>query len=448
MGKRGSFSSRFGVIAAVGGSVVGLGNIWRFPYIVGENGGAAFLFIYILISFAIAIPIMLSEFSIGRLTKRNSKRSFQKLAPGTQWYWVGYMGLITAFVILSFYCVIAGWSLEFLKESILNEFAGKSSAEISASFNGFVASGWRPVVWTVVFVVCSLYIVISGIEKGIERYNKILMPMLGVLMVGLVINSLTLDGAREGVRFLLNPDFSKINGHVVLQALGQSFFSLSLGMGCMITYGSYIKKNENMMKVAAMVSISDVSIALLSGLAIFPAVFSFGISPTSGPELVFLTLPNVFQQMIGGYYVSIIFFFLLFLAAITSSISLIEVITAYVSEEMRMPRKKAVFITAAAIAITSVVTALSQMPSSPIRIMGYNLFDFFDNASSNVLMPLGGVLIVIFTGWVLLPSKFKQELTNNGTVGLKIYPIIRFLIKFVAPIVITILFMNKIGIIK
>ena len=325
MGSRGSFGSRFGVIAAVSGSVIGLGNIWRFPYVAGENGGAAFILIYIACSFLISIPLMLSEFSLGRSSKRNTKRAFQKLAPGTRWNYVGYMGIFCAFILLSFYCVIAGWALEFIKESVLNEFAGKSAAQISENFNGFIASGWRPVVWMGVFMLSTAFIVWSGIEKGIERYTKIFMPVFIVLLAALAINSLTLPGAREGIGFLLRPDFSKITGATILKAMGQSFFSMSLGLGCMITYGSYIRKGENLPKVASMVALSDMSVAILSGIAIFPAVFSFGISPTSGPELVFLTLPNIFAQMPGGYWIAIVFFVLLFLAAITSSLSLIHI---------------------------------------------------------------------------------------------------------------------------
>lgn len=427
--------------------MVGLGNIWRFPYVAGENGGAAFILIYIAVSFLISIPIMLSEFSIGRSTKRNAKRAFQKLAPRTKWKWVGYLGFLSAFSILSFYCVIAGWSLEFIKDSLLNRFATQTPAEVSSNFQAFVASGWQPILWTWVFIGATMAIVLLGIEKGIERYTKIFMPLFGILLLALAINSLTLDGAREGLTFLLKPDFSKITGMTVLQALGQSFFSLSLGMGCMITYGSYIKKDENMLKVAAMVSISDVSIAILSGIAIFPAVFSFGISPTSGPELVFITLPNIFAQMAGGYIISVVFFFLLFVAAITSSISLFEVISAYLIEEMRISRRKAVCAVGAVIAVTGSLCAISQMPDSALTVFGMDLFDLFDNLSSNIFLPVGGLFIVIFTGWVLSPEKFKNELTNNLEFARTLYPVILFLIRYIIPLVIMILFLNKIGVI-
>ena len=445
MAKRGSFGSRFGTVAAVGGSVIGLGNIWRFPYVAGENGGAAFILIYLATSFLISIPIMLSEFSIGRSTRRNPMRAFNKLAPGSKWKLVGYMGILTAFVILSFYCVIAGWAFEFLKESVFNQFNGRSADQIRDSFNGVVASGWKPVIWTFLFTVASAGIVLSGVEKGIERYTKILMPMLFVLLLGMAVNSLTLDGAQAGIEFLLKPDFSKITGTTVLQALGQSFFSMSLGMGAMITYGSYLRKNENMPRVGAMVAFSDITVAILSGLAIFPAVFSFGISPTSGPELVFLTLPNVFAQMTGGYIISVVFFFLLFVAAITSSISLLEVIVLYLTEELRLSRKRAIFYTASAITVTGSLCALSMMPGSKLSVAGMNLFDLCDQLSSNMLMPLGGLLIVLFTGWVFSPVKFRNEFTSNLQYGVKIFPLIRFLIKFVIPVVIAILFLNRIG---
>lgn len=284
--KRAKFGSRFGVIAAVGGSVVGLGNIWRFPYLCGENGGAAFLIVYIAISFMIAIPIMLSEFAIGRSSRSNPMHAYSSLSKKRSWGLAGLLGIATSIVILSFYSVIAGWALEFLRESIADNFGGSSPEAIKSNLNTFINSGWRPLVWTLVFVIATGAVVLGGVEKGIERINKILMPLLFLILIGLVINSTTLSGFSDGVSFLFSPDFSKINGTVILKALGQAFFSLSLGMGSMIIYGSYIKRQERTMKLAATVSVTDVTVAVLSGLAIFPAVFSFGINPTSGPELI------------------------------------------------------------------------------------------------------------------------------------------------------------------
>lgn len=443
--KRAKFGSRFGVIAAVGGSVVGLGNIWRFPYLCGENGGAAFLIVYIAISFMIAIPIMLSEFAIGRSSRSNPMHAYSSLSKKRSWGLAGLLGIATSIVILSFYSVIAGWALEFLRESIADNFGGSSPEAIKSNLNTFINSGWRPLVWTLVFVIATGAVVLGGVEKGIERINKILMPLLFLILIGLVINSTTLSGFSDGVSFLFSPDFSKINGTVILKALGQAFFSLSLGMGSMIIYGSYIKRQERTMKLAATVSVTDVTVAVLSGLAIFPAVFSFGINPTSGPELIFLTLPNVFQQIPGGYFVSIIFFFLVFIAAITSSVSMMEVLTSYISEEMKIKRWVSTLMSVSLIFILGSLCALSQMDNSPLTIGGKSLFDVFDNFSATIMLPLGGLLSVIFCGWVMDKMVYKNELTNHGSYGLKLYPVIRFIVKFIAPVVISLLFMSLLG---
>lgn len=448
MNKRSSFGSKFGIIAAAAGSAIGLGNIWRFPYVAGENGGAAFILIYLFFVLVIGLPLIMSEFSIGRHTKRNVFGSFHSLKPNGKWYLIGILSIATAYAIISFYAVVAGWTLDFLKESIMNGFAGKDTTMIKQGFGSFVASGWQPVMWTILFIGVTAFIVISGIEKGIERYNKILMPLLiGILLI-LCINSATLDGFKEGMTFLFKPDFSKINGTVILEALGQAFFSLSLGMGTMVTYGSYISSKDNMLSTAGSVALSDTIIAMLAGIAIFPAVFSFGISPTSGPDLVFITLPNIFQQMAGGYVFSILFFFLLFIAAVTSSVSIMEVIVAYCTEELKMTRKKAVILTSITIAITASVCAMSQMPDSPIRIAGRNLFDFLDNISSSYMMPATGLLITIFTGWVFGKTFLKEEFTSRGQFGVKLFPAFYFIVKFIAPIVIMIIFLSKIGLLK
>ena len=369
MGSRGSFGSRFGVIAAVSGSVIGLGNIWRFPYVAGENGGAAFILIYIACSFLISIPLMLSEFSLGRSSKRNTKRAFQKLAPGTRWNYVGYMGIFCAFILLSFYCVIAGWALEFIKESVLNEFAGKSAAQISENFNGFIASGWRPVVWMGVFMLSTAFIVWSGIEKGIERYTKIFMPVFIVLLAALAINSLTLPGAREGIGFLLRPDFSKITGATILKAMGQSFFSMSLGLGCMITYGSYTGKEVNLVRSTAMVCVFDTVVALLAGLAIFPSVAHFDpslLGSSKGVALMFIILPQVFESMGSvGQVVSFAFFVMVDIAAITSVVSLIEVVTQFVIQKFHVHRKRAALVVACVCFVVSIRSATSPSSRSP-----------------------------------------------------------------------------------
>ncbi len=411
---RGSFTSRFGATVAVGGSVVGLGNIWRFPYVAGENGGAAFIVVYILMSFLVAVPIMLSELSIGREARRSLHGAMARLSPGRPWKFTGTLGVVTALVIVSFYCVVAGWALNFLGRSVVDDFAGRSIGEITGGLRAFIDSGWKPVLWMSVFLGLTAGIVWFGVEKGIERFNKILMPLLVLMLVGLGVNSLFMEGFREGMAFVLKPDFSKIDGAVVFQALGQAFFSLSIGMGAMTVYGSYVKRDESLPRIAGTVAISDVCIAILSGIAIFPAVFTFDINPTSGPELVFMTLPGIFQQMPGGYWVSIAFFSILFMAAITSSVSLMEAIVAWLMEEFRMSRRRALAMATGTVFALGTLCAVSQVEGSRLRVLGMDIFDLFDKTSSTVLMPLGALLIVVFAGWVMDGAMLRGQLTSMG----------------------------------
>lgn len=445
MKQRSTFGSRFGAIAVVGGSVVGLGNIWKFPYMAGENGGGAFILIYIAICFLIAVPVMLSEFAIGRSTQKNALGAVKALTRKRGWHSIGYLSILAATVILPFYCLISGWSIEFLKEALLNNFAGQSAAAIEARFGAFTATGWKPIALTLGFLAVCAVIVGLGIEKGIERYSKILMPMLLLILIGLSIYSATLDGFRQGVDFIFKPDFSKVSGGMVLKALGQSFFSMSIGMGAMITYGSYIKRSENMNRIAGTVAVGDVVVALLAGLAIFPAVFSYGISPTSGPDLVFITLPTLFGQMPGGYIVGVVFFILLIFAAMTSVFSLYEVIVAYISEEFRVTRKAASTVTFFLIGALAALCALSQMPGSRLRVGGMDIFGLFDYASANFILPIGGILITVFAGWVMNKNTFRNELTNNGTHGNTLYHIVRFMVRFIIPAAIALMFLNLIG---
>lgn len=447
MKERSTFASKFGTIVVIGGSVVGLGNIWRFPYIVGENGGAAFLLVYIAISLLISVPLMLSEFTIGRSSQKNAWRAFKTHSSNPFWQAVGLMGIATAFMILGFYSVVAGWALEFFFNSAAGNFIGKTPEELSSAFNEFVAEGSRPIFFTLIFVATTAYVVGRGVVKGIEKFNKILMPLMVIILLGLVVNSFFLTGFTESIVFLFKPDFSKLTWRVGLEALGQSFFSMSLGMGAMITYGSYMKKSDNMFITAGSVALSDLVIALLAGIAIFPAVFSFNINMTSGPELVFLTLPNIFSQMTGGYFIGITFFFMLFVAAITSSMSLLEVIVAYTSEEFKLSRRIAVIGTAIVVAGISSICAISQMPNSSLKVAGMNIFDLLNSITATYTMPIGAVLIVLFAGWVLSRKKFVYEITNKGKVGRWLIVPLRIIIRFVVPVVIAILFLAKIGLI-
>lgn len=426
--KRDSFGSKFGVIAAVAGSAVGLGNIWRFPYVAGENGGGAFLLIYLVFIGVIGVSVMLSEFVIGRSAQRNALGSFKKLAPGTPWFLVGLMGIVAAFVILSFYSTVAGWTMEYVVNSLMNRFQSKDPEQVNLMFENFIAHSWRPIFWQVLFMFLTAWIVWAGVKKGIERYAKLLMPLLLLIIIVLGIRSLTLPGAMEGVRFLFYPDFSRLSGNSILQALGQAFFSLSIGMGALITYGSYIRKNENLGNSAFQISFTDAIIAILAGVAIFPAVFAFGIEPGSGPGLVFVTLPNIFGQMPGGYFFGILFFVLLTVAALTSSISVLEVVVAYMCEELKLSRQKATLLAASTITALGLLCTLSWGAGKEWTLMDMTVFDIMDSLSANILLPLGGLFIVIFTGWVLKTQWVKNEVSNREALKAPLFQIYYFII--------------------
>lgn len=443
--QRDSFTSKLGVIAAAAGSAIGLGNIWRFPYVTGESGGAAFLIVYLAIMLIIGVPVMLSELIIGRRAQRNPFGAFKLLKPGQPWYFIGLLGIGAAFMILAFYTTIAGWTLEYLYRSLVNGFEGQSTEELQTSFGNFMSSGFMPVIWQLVFMLLTAMIVWKGVKDGIEKYSKILMPLLLVIIVVIAVRSVTLPGSGQGLTFLFKPDFSKITGKVILDALGQVFFSLSIGMGTLITYGSYISKKDNLTNTALAVSGADTLIAVLAGVAIFPAVFAFGIQPNAGPGLVFITLPNIFQQMTGGYLWSVIFFVLLAVAALTSTISVLEVVVAYFSEELNMTRKKATIVASVSISILGVFCTLSQGPLEGLRIFKPTLFDDLDFLSANVMLPLGGLLIVVFVGWFMGRSSVMAEISNDGTYKGRLFGLFIFILKFLAPIAIALVFLNGLG---
>ncbi len=445
---RDSFSSNIGIIAAAAGSAIGLGNIWRFPYVVGENGGAAFLFIYLGIILALGIPAMLSEFTIGRRAQRNPIGAFLKLVPGKPWFLVGFMGVGAAFMILAFYAAVAGWTLEYIYQSLTGSFSGKSPEELDQMFTGFREGSWRPLLWFLLFMILTTAIVISGVKKGIERYSKILMPVLLAILIILIIRALTLPGAGAGLEFLFKPDFSKITTGTLMQALGQAFFSLSIGMGTLITYGSYIRKQDNLGRTAMSVAFADTLIAVLAGIAIFPAVFAFGIDPAAEEGLVFITLPVIFQKMPGGNIFSVMFFVLLAVAALTSTISMLEVVVAYFVEELKMVRRKAALIAAGLISILGLLAAGSWGMFSGLTLFGRNIFTILNFASVNILLPLVGLFIVIFTAWFLGKKAVKQELSNDGSLKVRYWPVFLFIIKFIAPLAIALVFMNSMGLIN
>lgn len=445
---RAEFSSSFGVIAAAAGSAVGLGNIWKFPYITGVYGGAAFLFVYLGFILAIGLPIMLSEFIIGRKSKKNAFGAFKKLAPHSLWQFTGMLGVGAAFMILAFYGVVAGWSIEYVAVAISNGFKSQSPEELKTMFTSFIESPTKPILFQVIFMVLTGAIVVVGIKDGIERNVKILMPVLVVIIIVLNIRAITLPGAGEGLRFLFHPDFSKLTGEGILSALGHAFFSLSLGMGTLITYGSYIDKKNNLLRTAISVTVADTIIAILAGVAIFPAVFAFGIEPSSGPGLVFITLPNVFQQMPGGYFFSVLFFLLLTVAALTSSISILEVVVAYFHEELKMKRKVATIIATALIMLLGIICSLSMGIFKDYTFFDLNLFDLMDWISANLLLPLGGLFISLFIGWKFGRKKVQAEIEKGGSISQRFLAVFMFLVKFIAPIAIAIVFLSGIGLLN
>ena len=444
--KRDGFGSKIGIIAAAAGSAIGLGNIYRFPCELGENGGAAFLLIYLAVVIFLGIPVMLSELVIGRHSQSNSVGAFRKLAPKSAWPIVGYMGVLCGFLIFAFYSTVSGWTLEYILKSVSNSFQGKDITALEQDFAAFHNMGWRNVMWQGVFILLTGFVVFKGVQNGIEKYAKILMPVLLVILIILGIRSMTLPGAKEGLSFLFKPDFSKITGKVLISALGQGFFSLSLGMGVLITYGSYVKKNDNLTSTAFSVVLADTLIALLAGIVIFPAAFSFNVNTNAGMGLVFNTIPMIFNQMTGGYVFCIIFFVLLAIAALTSTISLLEVVVAYISEELHVKRQWATVIACAATMLLGCFASLSLVDSTPFTIGGKTIFDALDFITANVMLPLGGILIVVFVGWRLGKAKFFEEVTNEGAIKASLKKIIFFIVRYLAPIAITIVFIS--GLIK
>ena len=451
--ERGNFGSKLGVILASAGSAVGLGNIWRFPYETGNHGGAAFILIYLGCILLLGLPIMIAEFLIGRHSQANTARAYQILAPGTQWRWVGRMGVLAGFLILGYYSVVAGWTLEYIFEAVSNSFAGKTPAVFISSFQSFSSNPWRPALWLTLFLLATHFIIVKGVEKGIEKSSKIMMPTLFIIILILVGCSVTLPGAGKGIEFLLKPDFSKVDGNVFLGAMGQAFFSLSLGMGCLCTYASYFSKNTNLTRTAFSVGIIDTFVAVLAGFIIFPAAFSVGIQPDAGPSLIFITLPNVFQQAFSGipilaYIFSVMFYVLLALAALTSTISLHEVVTAYLHEEFNFTRGKAARLVTTGCILLGILCSLSLGVTKEFTIFGLGMFDLFDFVTAKLMLPLGGLLISIFTGWYLDKKLVWSEITNNGTLKVPTYKLIIFILKYVAPIAISVIFINELGLLK
>ncbi|WP_334168541.1 sodium-dependent transporter [Phocaeicola paurosaccharolyticus] len=446
------FGSKIGGILAAAGSAVGLGNIWRFPYETGNHGGAAFILVYLGCVLFLGLPIMVAEFSIGRSSKASTGKSFSVLAPGTQWKWVGYLGVLTGFLILGYYSVVAGWTLEYILEAGINGFANNRPEDFVVSFQSFSQNPWKPLFWLIVFLLMTHYIIVKGVKNGIEKSSKIMMPLLFIIVIVLAICSITLPNSQKGLEFLFNPDFSKLNSSVFLSALGQAFFSLSLGMGCLSTYASYFGKDAKLGNTAVSVATIDTLVAILGGVIIFPAAFSVGIQPDAGPSLIFITLPNVFQQAFSGipilaYIFSVSFYVLLALAALTSTISMHEVSTAFLNEKYGMSRGRAAKIVTAGCIVIGVISSLSLGVMQDYTLFGKGIFDALDFVTAKIMLPLGGMLISIFVGWYLDKSRVKNEFTNYGKMKLGLFNVYIFILKYVAPLAISAIFIKELNLI-
>ena len=430
--KRASFGGKLSVILVAAGSAIGLGALWRFPYIAGKHGGAAFLLVFLLSIFVVGIPAMLAEFAVGRRTKKNAVGAFRTLSK--RWSWLGYSGVLGALLISGYYYLIAGWSLQYFADSVTGGMFN-SPLPFKEQFDLFQAS-WKPLIWGVVFILMTHFIVARGVEKGIEKASKVMMPMLFVILVIMAVRVAFMPGAAEGYKFFLSCDFAEaFKAETIMMAIGQAFFSLSVGMGCMVTYASYFKQDNNMVSTSFNVSILTLLVSVLAGLVIFPAVFSAGLQPTEGPALVFVTLPEIFKGMPLASVWAAIFFLLVILASLTSTISFHEVLTAYFAEEFSLTRKRAAMVTTVVSIVLSTVTFFS--------LFGIDFFNIFDYVTANVLMPLGAMFTCIMVMWFMKKDFMKDELTNNGVCNRRLTPVILFMLRFITPVLILYIFIKN-----
>ena len=448
--ERGTFSSKVGIVLATAGSAVGLGNVWRFPYMAGENGGAAFFLLYIGCIKILGIPGMVSEFIIGRHAQANAASAYDKLSNGRPWRYVGYLGILTSIIILGFYAVVAGWCLQYFFASIAGHLKG-DTAYVKDYFTSFSSDPVKPIVWGIVFILLTHFTVVKGVRAGIERASKRLMPILLVLLIVLMVASCLLPGALAGVKFLLLPDFSKVTGKVFLEALGQAFFSLSLGTACLCTYASYFSKDTHLLRSAGQIALLDTMTAILSGLIIFPAAASVGVRPDSGPSLIFITLPNIFQQAFSfapvvGYVFSIMFYALLVFAAFTSTISMHEIGTAFFTEKLNHSRHRSAWVVTIAASLLCIFCALSVGACPDIQLLDLPLLAFCDMLTANFMLPLGGMLTCLYVGWYVPSKLVRDEFTNQGTLRGRYFAIYLFAVRYVCPICIALIFLHQLGV--
>ena len=435
---------------ALAGSAIGLGNIWRFPYMVGEYGGAAFIIVYALCGILISLPIMFCESVIGRRARSGVYEAFDKMVPGTPWKYFGFITVLASFIIVSYYCVVGGWSFDYLVRSCAAGFEVTTPEQASTFFGTFASSPWEPMIAFTIFLGISGVIVMRGVKGGIEKFTKVSTPMLFVLIVMIAIFSVSLPGAGAGVDYLLKPDFSKLTPTSVSYALGQSFFSMSLGVGCVLTYSSFMKKEDSIVAAGGWTFVFDTLFALIAGFAIMPAVFSAGIEPGAGPSLVFETLPYIFAKMgaaapIVSRIESILFFLAIFMAALTSSISMFEVCVEHFVDRRGWSRRKASALLFICAWTLGALCCLSFGPLKDISLMGHSIFSFCDTLTSNYAMTLGALVFSLFVGWKMDRSEVREELTNGGThrFSVRIFNVIHFLIKWVVPVMILTIFLTN-----
>jgi NSS family neurotransmitter:Na+ symporter len=441
------------VVAATLGSAVGLGNIWKFPSMTGTNGGAAFVVIYVLATIFVGLPVMISEHVIGRRGRTDAIGSMRKLAPKTPWWLVGAAGVLAAFLIMAFYTEVAAWLFAYIVKTIISMFQGSAGALASTSpevtsavFSDLITNPWQSLIWQWVVLIWVGAIIYAGVSKGIERMTKRLLPLLFVLLLAVCVRSLTLPGASEGLAFLFKPDFSAITGTVVLAALGLSFFKLSVGMGTMITYGSYFREDQDIPKTAVRVMLSDVAVSMLAGIAIFPAVFAFGFEPTAGPSLLFITIPAVFSSMpLGGFFM-VLFFVLAAVAATGAMLSLAEVPVAFLNERLGWSRRNATLLTVGLLALVGSTAALSNSLMANFKLFGMTMFDLFDYVTSNLLLPIGGLFICLFVGWTWSYPDLKKALSNDGKLNNEsVIRFFSFVVKFVSPLAVLVVLLSGLG---
>ena len=448
--ERANFGSKLGIVLATAGSAVGLGNVWRFPYMAGQNGGAAFIVIYIGCVLLLGIPCMINEFIIGRHAQANTARAYSRLAGGTPWRWVGFLGVLTGFLITSYYAVVSGWCLEYIYASLSGQLKGDADY-VQHYFDSFSKNPWKPVLFMLLFFGITHWVIVRGVERGIEKFSKMLMPTLFILLLIIVGASCSLPGAGEGVKYLLQPDFSKMSRNVFLDALGQSFYSLSIAMGCLCTYASYFSRQTDLTRSAVQIASIDSLVAILAGLMIFPAAFSVGVNPGSGPSLVFITLPNVFNQAFAsvpllGSAIALLFYALLSLAALTSLMSLHEVSTAFFHEELKTSRHRGAVIVTVSCALIGTLCSLSRGGYDTLQLFGKPLFDVFDFVTGQLLLPIGGFLTCLFLGWYVPRDIVRDEFSNGGTVRSRSFGLYLFSVRYVCPIGILIIFLHQLGV--